>query len=70
MDPTGFEPASATVTECRVPLTLRALIGVSGAAENIARWAERNLLDCVPNWEAIGKHGVFNKISCATIGGA
>src|SRR5450755_4464256 len=25
MDPAGFEPASATVTECYVPLTLRAL---------------------------------------------
>ena len=28
MDPAGFEPASATVTECCVPLTLRALRAV------------------------------------------
>ena len=40
MDPTGFEPASATMTECRVPLTLRALIGVCGSAKNMARVAE------------------------------
>ena len=40
MDPAGFEPASATVTECRVPLTLRALIGVSGTAEKMARLEE------------------------------
>ena len=37
MDPAGFEPASATVTECRVPLTLRALIAVSRGAGIIAR---------------------------------
>ena len=40
MDPAGFEPASATVTECRVPLTLRALEGVSGSAENMTRLAK------------------------------
>ena len=72
MDPTGFEPASATVTECRVPLTLRALIGVSGVAENMARLAERNILERVPNWEVLGRQGAFNtgakQILCATIG--
>ena len=72
MDPTGFEPASATVTECRVPLTLRALIGVSGVAENMARLAERNILERVPNWEVFGRQGAFNtgakQILCAMIG--
>jgi hypothetical protein len=41
MDPAGFEPASATVTECRVPLKLRALEGVPGAAENMIGMLER-----------------------------
>ena len=30
----------ATMTECRVPTTLRALMGVSGPDENIAGWAQ------------------------------
>ena len=72
MGPAGFEPTSATVTECRVPLTLRALMEVSGAAENTARVAERNILERVPNWKAFGMHGALNtgakQISCATIG--
>ena len=32
MDPAGVEPASATMTECRVPFTLRALNGVSAVS--------------------------------------
>lgn len=40
MDPAGLEPASATVTECRVPLTLRALERVFGSAANMERLAE------------------------------
>jgi hypothetical protein len=39
MDPAGFEPASATVTECRVPLTLRALTAVSRMVGNMTRVA-------------------------------
>src|ERR1700680_2133003 len=37
MDPAGFEPASATVTECCVPLTLRALRAVFLGWDKIAR---------------------------------
>ena len=37
MDPAGFEPASATVTECRVPITLRALSECLGVIEQVAR---------------------------------
>src|ERR1700680_106426 len=37
MDPAGFEPASATVTECCVPLTLRALRAVFLDWRKIAR---------------------------------
>lgn len=37
MDPAGFEPASATVTECRVSITPRALCAVSVICAGIAR---------------------------------
>jgi hypothetical protein len=41
-------------------------------AENMARLAERNILERVPNWEVLGRQGAFNtgakQILCATIG--
>ena len=37
MDPAGFEPASATMTECHVPITLRALSECLGVIEQVAR---------------------------------
>ncbi len=60
------------MTECRVPLTLRALQRVSGSAENMARLAEAIFLDCVPNWEAFIRQGALETsaklTSCAMIG--
>src|SRR5439155_21470589 len=46
MDPAGVEPASATVTECRVPVTLRALSGVFPVDKGGARLDVTNCRAC------------------------
>ena len=53
MDPAGFEPASATWTECCVPVTPRALSGVSVLVQPSARSCVTILLVGCPNWEEI-----------------
>ena len=53
MDPAGFEPASVTWTECCVPVTPRALSGVSVLVQPSARSCVTILLVGCPNWEEI-----------------
>ncbi|SPE41145.1 hypothetical protein SBA7_150004 [Candidatus Sulfotelmatobacter sp. SbA7] len=49
MDPTGFEPASATWTECYVPVTPRALHGVSAMAGGYSKTVDHNFSGRVSN---------------------
>lgn len=51
MDPAGFEPASATVTECCVPLTLRALSGVFRGWGQDRKVMRHNFRIRISNWE-------------------
>ena len=51
MDPAGFEPASATWTECHVPVTPRALSGVWATALSKGKTVIRNFVARVPNWD-------------------
>src|SRR5208282_6247532 len=51
MNPAGFEPASATVTECRVPLTRRALIGVFRNGWGYSKVGRAVIFGSAPNWE-------------------
>lgn len=50
MDPAGLEPASATWTECYVPITPRALKG-SCHGDSREKVEGHNLARHVPNWE-------------------
>ena len=52
MDPAGFEPASATWTECYVPITPRALIASIRMTLNAGKGASHTSGKPVPNWEA------------------
>ena len=52
MDPAGFEPASATWTECYVPITLRALVASIRMTLNAGKGASHTSGKPVPNWEA------------------
>src|SRR5208282_4402484 len=54
MDPTGFEPVSATWTECYVPVTPRALHGVSAMTGDIARLLTAFFPGLVPNRDECG----------------
>ena len=56
MNPAGFEPASATVTECRVPLTRRALIGVFRNGWGYSKVGRAVIFGSAPNWELFNRH--------------
>ena len=51
MDPAGFEPASTTMTECRVAITLRALNESFCRAIEDGKVNEHNLFARVQNWD-------------------
>src|SRR3989442_7289245 len=51
-NPAGFEPASATWTECYVPITPRALIASIRMTLNAGKGASHTSGKPVPNWEA------------------
>ena len=57
VDPAGFEPASATVTECRVAITLQAQKECPGCRGRLQGF-ELELSGSVPNRDLIEKHAL------------